>query len=67
MVRCFSTVSVVILTALAASMAVLPLLLPPLPPPPLMFLFFPVGIMAALMFLAFSPSDAAANFALYTV
>lgn len=59
--------SVVILTALAAAMAVLPLLLPPLPPPPLMLLFFPVGIMAALMFLAFSPSDAAANFALYTV
>ncbi|PON53317.1 hypothetical protein PanWU01x14_203240 [Parasponia andersonii] len=40
---------------LAASMVILPLILPPLPPPPLMLLFFPVGIMAALMLLAFSP------------
>ncbi|KAJ7009737.1 hypothetical protein NC653_000443 [Populus alba x Populus x berolinensis] len=47
-------------------MVVLPLMLPPLPPPPLILLFFPVGIMAALMFLALSPSDAAANGALYT-
>ncbi|KAB5573010.1 hypothetical protein DKX38_000204 [Salix brachista] len=61
MVQCFSIVSVLILTVLAASMLVLPLILPPLPPPPLMILFFPVGIMAALMFLALSPSDAGAN------
>ncbi|CAK7336503.1 unnamed protein product [Dovyalis caffra] len=58
--------SVLLLTVLAASMVVLPLMLPPLPPPPLMLLLFPVGIMAALMFLALSPSDAAANVALYT-
>jgi len=57
MVRCFSLGSVLILAALAASMVVLPLMLPPLPPPPLVLLFFPVGIMAALMLLAFSPSD----------
>lgn len=67
MVQCFSIVSVLILTVLAASMAVLPLMLPPLPPPPLILLFFPVGIMAALMFLALTPSDAAGNVALYTV
>lgn len=57
MVRCFSVGSVLIMAALAASMVVLPLMLPPLPPPPLVLLFFPVGIMAALMLLAFSPSD----------
>ncbi|KAJ6326069.1 hypothetical protein OIU78_013211 [Salix suchowensis] len=67
MARCFSIVSVVILTALAASMVVFPLLLPTLPPPPSMLLFFPVGIMAALMFLAFYPSDAAAYVAPDTV
>ncbi|KAG5249921.1 hypothetical protein IMY05_003G0150400 [Salix suchowensis] len=67
MARCFSIVSVVILTALAASMVVFPLLLPTLPPPPSMLLFFPVGIMAALMFLAFYPSDANAYVAPDTV
>ncbi|TKY49722.1 transmembrane protein [Spatholobus suberectus] len=56
--RCFSVGSVLVLAALAASMVVLPLILPPLPPPPLVLLFFPVGIMAALMLLAFSPSEA---------
>ncbi|CAN0843852.1 hypothetical protein LINGRAHAP2_LOCUS4082 [Linum grandiflorum] len=60
MVRCFGLLSAVLLTVLAASMVVLPLMLPPLPPPPLMLLFFPVGIMAALMFLAFSPSEVGA-------
>ncbi|KAK7323274.1 hypothetical protein VNO77_26739 [Canavalia gladiata] len=65
MVRCFSLGSVLILAALAASMVVLPLMLPPLPPPPLVLLFFPVGIMAALMLLAFSPSEAAQNVVVY--
>ncbi|KAB2085746.1 hypothetical protein ERO13_A05G399900v2 [Gossypium hirsutum] len=55
-----------LLLALAASMVVLPLMLPPLPPPPLMLLFFPVGIMAALMFLAFSPAEAVGD-VLHTV
>lgn len=54
---CMSLGSVVVLAGLAAFMVVLPLMLPPLPPPPLMLLFFPVGIMAALMFLAFSPAE----------
>ena len=58
MVRCFTLGYVLVLLALAASMVLLPLMLPPLPPPPLVLLFFPVGIMAALMLLAFSPSDA---------
>ncbi|KAF5729329.1 putative transmembrane protein [Tripterygium wilfordii] len=57
MVRCFSIGRVIVLVTVAASMVVLPLILPPLPPPPLMLLFFPVGIMAALMFLAFSPDE----------
>ncbi|KAK7314158.1 hypothetical protein VNO77_39370 [Canavalia gladiata] len=56
MVRFFNVVSVLILAAVTASMVVLPLMLPPLPPPPLVLLFFPVGIMAALMLLAFAPS-----------
>lgn len=67
MVKCFSLGSVLLLLALAVSMVVLPLFLPPLPPPPLMLLFFPVGIMAALVFLAFSPSEAAVNLAVYAV
>uniref|UniRef100_A0A803RCN6 Transmembrane protein n=1 Tax=Cannabis sativa TaxID=3483 RepID=A0A803RCN6_CANSA len=56
MSKLLSLSSFLLLTVLAASMVVLPLILPPLPPPPLMLLFFPVGIMAALMILAFSPS-----------
>lgn len=67
MVRCFSLGSVLLLAAVAASMVVLPLMLPPLPPPPMMILLFPVGIMAALMFLAFSPTEAAGNIDLYAV
>ncbi|KAI3407262.1 uncharacterized protein J3R85_021145 [Psidium guajava] len=58
MVRCATGLgTVLVLAALAAFMVVLPLVLPPLPPPPLMVLL-PVGIMAALMFLAFSPAAA---------
>lgn len=68
MVRFFSLGSVLVLAALAASMVVLPPMLPPLPPPPLMFLLFPVGLMAALMFLAFSPTEAIdGDFVVYTV
>lgn len=67
MVRFFSVGSVVVLAVLAASLVVLPLMLPPLPPPPLMLLFFPVGIMAALMLLAFSPTDAAGHVAVWAV
>jgi len=66
MVRCFSLGSVLILIALAASMVVLPLMLPPLPPPPLALLFFPVGIMAALVVLAFSPSENVKNVVVYS-
>ncbi|KAF7824740.1 putative transmembrane protein [Senna tora] len=66
MVRCFTLGSVLVLVALAASMVLLPLMLPPLPPPPLVLLFFPVGIMAALMLLAFSPSEADRNAVVYT-
>ncbi|KAJ1426948.1 putative transmembrane protein [Sesbania bispinosa] len=66
MVRCFSLGSILILAALAASMVVLPLMLPPLPPPPLVLLFFPVGIMAALVLLAFSPSEAKGNVVVYS-
>ncbi|KAK8999019.1 hypothetical protein V6N11_070197 [Hibiscus sabdariffa] len=55
------------LAELAAFMMVLPLMLPPLPPPPLVFMFFPVGIMAALMFLAFSPADVVGNTVSQTV
>ncbi|KAK7243343.1 hypothetical protein RIF29_38136 [Crotalaria pallida] len=65
MVRCFSSGTILILVALTASMMVLPLMLPPLPPPPLVLLFFPVGIMAALMFLAFSPSQVSGNGVVY--
>lgn len=60
MVRCISVGYILLLATLAASMVVLPLILPPLPPPPLMLLLFPVGIMAALMFLAFSPTPSEA-------
>ena len=68
MVRFFSLGSVLVLAALAASMVVLPPMLPPLPPPPMMFLLFPIGLMAALMFLAFSPNDAIdGDFVVYTV
>ena len=68
MVRFFSLGSVLVLAALAASMVILPPMLPPLPPPPLMFLLFPVGLMAALMFLAFSPTEAIdGDFVVYTV
>ncbi|MGI4406707.1 hypothetical protein ACR2V0_28985 [Klebsiella pneumoniae] len=58
---------VLVLALLTVSLLVLPPILPPLPPPPMALLFFPVGIMALLMFLAFSPSDAAPNVVVYAV
>ncbi|KAE9616290.1 hypothetical protein Lal_00017495 [Lupinus albus] len=64
--RGFTLGTVFIMAALTASMVVLPLVLPPLPPPPLALLFFPVGIMAALMLLAFSPSQASGNVVVYS-
>ncbi|KAB2010148.1 hypothetical protein ES319_D10G216900v1 [Gossypium barbadense] len=57
----FGIGGLLLMVALAASMVFLPLMLPPLPPPPLVLLFFPVGIMAALMFLAFSPAEVVGN------
>ncbi|PPD80609.1 hypothetical protein GOBAR_DD22474 [Gossypium barbadense] len=59
--RPFGFGGLLLLAALTASMLVLPLVLPPLPPPPLMLLFFPVGLMAALVFLAFSPAETVGN------
>lgn len=46
----------VVLAMLAVSLLVLPPILPPLPPPPMSLMLFPVGIMALLMALAFSPT-----------
>ncbi|OWM78458.1 hypothetical protein CDL15_Pgr016182 [Punica granatum] len=56
-----SSGTVLVLAVVAAFMVVMPLILPPLPPPPLLLLFFPVGIMVALMFLAFSPAEGVLN------
>ncbi|XVF24486.1 hypothetical protein REPUB_Repub13aG0132200 [Reevesia pubescens] len=63
----FGVGGLLLLAVLAASMVFLPLMLPPLPPPPLMLLFFPVGIMAALVFLAFSPAESVGNVVVHTV
>ncbi|XVF00225.1 hypothetical protein REPUB_Repub03eG0266700 [Reevesia pubescens] len=63
----FGLGGLLLLAALAVSMVFLPLMLPPLPPPPLMLLFFPVGIMVALMFLAFLPADSVGNVVVHTV
>ncbi|XWS65475.1 hypothetical protein CRYUN_Cryun05aG0116000 [Craigia yunnanensis] len=63
----FGVGGLLLLAALTVSMLFLPLILPPLPPPPLMLLLFPVGIMAALMFLAFSPAEAVGNVVVHTV
>jgi hypothetical protein len=45
----------------AASLAFLPLVLPPLPPPPLSLLLVPVCLLAVLVALAFVPLDAHNN------
>ncbi|KAI3448781.1 hypothetical protein Pfo_005446 [Paulownia fortunei] len=59
--RCFNGWWLVVLAVFTASLLVLPPMLPPLPPPPMLLMLFPVGIMALLMALAFSPTNAAAN------
>lgn len=47
-----------VLVCLAASLLILPLILPPLPPPPLLLLLLlPIGILGMLMVLAFMPSN----------
>lgn len=53
----FSLESLFILICLAASLLVLPLILPPLPPPPFMLLLLPICLLVVLVFLAFMPSN----------
>ena len=53
----FSVQSLLVLICLTVSLLILPLILPPLPPPPLMTLLLPIGILAVLMILAFTPSN----------
>ncbi|CAK9165581.1 unnamed protein product [Ilex paraguariensis] len=67
MVTCFTVKWVVVLAVVTASLLVLPPILPPLPPPPMSLMLFPVGIMAFLTFLAFSPADRTANAVVFTV
>lgn len=55
MFRYFRLVSIMVMVVVTVFLLVLPLVLPPLPPPPLLLLLVPVLIMAALVFLAFSP------------
>lgn len=58
---CMFRYSVLILSLLALSILVLPLVMPPLPPPPLLLLLVPVFIMLLLFFIAFSPSKKVPN------
>lgn len=53
----FGLESLLLLVCLTASLLILPLILPPLPPPPFMLLLLPIGILAVLMVLAFTPSN----------
>lgn len=54
----FTLQSLFLLSSLAASLLVLPLILPPLPPPPpFMLLLLPICLAVVLMFLAFMPSN----------
>ncbi|KAK1438641.1 hypothetical protein QVD17_04450 [Tagetes erecta] len=46
-----------LLAIVTASLLLVPPILPPLPPPPMMLMLFPVGIMAALMFMLISPLE----------
>lgn len=55
MFKYFRLVSIMVMVVVTVFLLVLPLVLPPLPPPPLLLLLVPVLIMAALVFLAFSP------------
>ena len=52
-----TTLTVVASSTITALMVILSLFLSSLPPSSLLLLFFPVGIMAALILLAFSPSE----------
>nr|GEV58064.1 ARGOS-like protein [Tanacetum cinerariifolium] len=57
----FSLESMVVLVGLAASLLILPLILPPLPPPPFMLLLLPLCIFGVLMVFAIMPSSSAAR------
>ncbi|GJM92338.1 hypothetical protein PR202_ga08803 [Eleusine coracana subsp. coracana] len=54
----FSVELVLVFLCVAASLAFLPLVLPPLSPPPFLLLLVPVGLLAVLVALAFVPLDA---------
>ncbi|XP_047059797.1 ARGOS-like protein [Lolium rigidum] len=58
---CFTIQLVIVFLWAAASLAILPLVLPPLPPPPLSLLLVPVCLLAVLAALAFVPLDAHSN------
>ena len=55
---CFTAELAMALLLVAASLALLPLVLPPLSPPPFLLLLVPVGLLAVLAALAFVPLDA---------
>ncbi|KAF5783185.1 hypothetical protein HanXRQr2_Chr11g0505011 [Helianthus annuus] len=57
----FSVETVLVLVGLAASLLILPLILPPLPPPPLMLLLLPIVILGGLMVFAFLPNSWSAS------
>ncbi|GJM92238.1 hypothetical protein PR202_ga08689 [Eleusine coracana subsp. coracana] len=54
----FSVELLLVFLCVAASLAFLPLVLPPLSPPPSLLLLVPVGLLAVLVALAFIPLDA---------
>lgn len=54
----FSVELALVFVFVAASLAFLPLVLPPLSPPPFLLLLVPVGLLAVLVALAFVPLDA---------
>ncbi|XP_051227519.1 protein AUXIN-REGULATED GENE INVOLVED IN ORGAN SIZE-like [Lolium perenne] len=58
---CFTIQLLMVFLWAAASLAFLPLVLPPLPPPPLSLLLVPVCLLAVLVALAFVPLDAHNN------
>uniref|UniRef100_A0ACD5WHR1 Uncharacterized protein n=1 Tax=Avena sativa TaxID=4498 RepID=A0ACD5WHR1_AVESA len=58
---CFTIQLLMVFLWVAASLAFLPLVLPPLPPPPLSLLLVPVCLLAVLAALAFVPLDAHNN------
>uniref|UniRef100_A0ACD5XCL6 Uncharacterized protein n=1 Tax=Avena sativa TaxID=4498 RepID=A0ACD5XCL6_AVESA len=58
---CFTVQLVVVFLWVAASLAFLPLVLPPLPPPPISLMLVPVCLLAVLAALAFVPLDAHNN------